>query len=102
MTLKAICRIGDHVTGTCTAHDTPRTFTGYWTVGSTYVKADGIGVVRKDDTGVTDCGHTIKATGTGSYSTADNKLIHRVDDAVIVVEGGYGHSYEGSPNYNAE
>ncbi len=96
---KAVCRIGDTVTGTCAAPagGHPRTFTGTWTVGSGIVKADGIGVVREDDTGLTDCSHTFKAVGGSGSVSADGKKIHRVGDAVVVLLGGSGVSASGSP-----
>jgi hypothetical protein len=95
---KAICRIGDTVTGTCQvpAGGHPRPFTGTWQVGSGIVKCDGIGVVREDDTGLTDCGHTFKALGGVSTLTAEGKKIQRVGDAVEVIGGGTGTSTTGS------
>lgn len=95
---KGICRVGDSVTGTCKvgAPGHPRSFTGTWKTGSGVVKCDGIAVVRENDTGLTDCGHTFKALGgTGTY-TADGLKIQRVGDAVTVIGGGDGVSATGS------
>ena len=104
MTAKAVCRIGDHATGTCTASAPghPRAFIGTWQTGSSTVTADGIGIVRVGDTGITDCPgadggpHHIQATG-GGVSGANGEALHRVGDAVEVIEGGTGVSSTGSP-----
>lgn len=104
MTLKAICRIGDTCTGTCQVPGGghPRSFTATWTTGSTTAFAEGIGVVRVGDTGLTDCGHTIQATVGSSVATNNGIRIHRVGDAVVVVGGGFGASTTGSPTAKAE
>jgi hypothetical protein len=104
--LKPICRVGDHCTGTCTANapNHPRTFLGTWTQGSDIVTADGIGIIRVGDTGVTDCNppHHIRAeTGSGAGST-EGAAFHRVGDQVIVIEGGTGVSSTGSPTSTSE
>ena len=104
MTAKAVVRVGDHCTGTCTASAPghPRAFTGTWQTGSSNVTADGLGIVRVGDTGITDCSvadggpHHIKATG-GGVSGANGESLHRVGDAVQVIEGGSGTSSTGSP-----
>ena len=100
MTAKAVCRVGDQCTGTCTATAPghPRTFTGTWTSGSGVSTADGLGLIRVGDTGVTDCSppHHIVASGGGSGSSGGQAL-HRVGDAVTVTEGGTGVSSTGSP-----
>lgn len=105
-TLKAICRIGDHCTGTCTANapNHPRTFTGTWQTGSTIVTADGIGIVRVGDTGITDCSppHHIVATGGSSVGGTLGEQFHRVGDAVTVTEGGSGVSSIGSSTVSSE
>lgn len=94
-----ICRVNDLITGTCTANATghPRTFTGHWVSGSTVVTADGIGVIRVGDPGITDCGHHIVATVGSTILKADGIGVVRVGDAVIVTEGGTGVTTTGSP-----
>jgi hypothetical protein len=101
MAEKAICRVGDHCTGTCTVATTghPRAFTGTWQTGSTVCSADGIGIVRVGDTGITDCGHTIHASGGSTIGTADGIAIHRVGDPVTIVGGGTGTSTTGSTKH---
>lgn len=93
-----LCRIGDSITGTCNASATghPRTFMGTWTTGSTTVFADGIGVVRVGDTGITDCSHPIVANTGSAISTADGLAIVRVGDAVSLPLGGSGNTTTGS------
>lgn len=95
---EGICRIGDTVTGTCKASASghPRSFTGTWKTGSSIVTSDGLGVVRENDTGLTDCGHTIKAMGGSGALTSEGLKIQRVGDPVIIVEGGTGVSSTGS------
>lgn len=95
---KGVCRVGDTVTGTCRAPASghPRPFTGTWKTGSGTVTADGIPVVRQDDTGETDCHHIFKANGGVSTLTADGRKVQRVGDAVTVVLGGEGVSASGS------
>lgn len=92
---KGICRVGDTVTGTCRAGHT-RAFTGTWQAGSGTVSCDGLAVVRENDTGLTNCGHTFKAVGGVSTLTADGLKVQRVGDAVIVIGGGEGVSTTGS------
>ena len=93
-----IARIGDAVTGICNGpgHPANRHFTGTWQVGSSTLTANGLGVVRANDTGLTDCGHHFKATGGSSVVTADGQPVHRLGDAVIVIEGGSGTTQGGS------
>ena len=94
-----LCRIGDQVQGTCrvNAPGHPRAFTGTWNTGSSNITADGIGIVRVDDTGTTDCGHTFKAIEGAEWSSDTNgKKLHRVGDAVEVIGGGEGISVTGS------
>lgn len=95
---KGVCRVGDSVTGTCRAPagGHPRAFTGTWTSGSGTVTADGIGVIRQNDQGVTDCGHVFKADGGSGVYTADGLNVQRVGDAVTVILGGEGVSSTGS------
>lgn len=92
---KGICRVGDTVKGTCKVGHT-RAFTGTWQTGSGVVKCDGLSVVRENDTGLTDCGHTFKALGGVSTLTADGLKVQRVGDAVVVIGGGDGTSTTGS------
>ncbi len=101
---KAICRVGDTVTGTCrvSASGHPRSFTGTWNTGSNIVICDGIGVVRQDDTGTTDCGHTFKADGGVSFLTSESRTIQRVGDTVTVIGGGEGVSVTGSGSSSSE
>lgn len=96
--MKQICRIGDLVTGTCRfpRKDHPRPFTGTWDVGSNIVTCDGIPVVRENDTGTTDCGHTFKADGGLETLSADGRKIQRVGDTVTLLQGGEGVSITGS------
>lgn len=106
MATKPICRVGDTVQGTCRVNSSghPRTFTGTWQTGSSIVKCDGIPVVRVDDTGITDCGHTFKAIE-GSATSVDksnDRALHRVGDAVQVIGGGEGVSVTGSPSSSSE
>lgn len=96
MAVGDVCRTGDPVSGTCTQHVPARAWTGVWGAGSTILKADGIGVIRVNDTGVCSCGHTFKANA-GSTIIKDGILgLHRVGDAVIVIGGGTGNSLSGS------
>lgn len=98
MAEKGVCRIGDHCSGICRAGggDHPRAFTGTWLTGSSNCTADGIGIVREGDLGITDCGHQITAAGGSSNSTADSKKIHRIGDPVTTAGGGTGTSTSGS------
>lgn len=102
MTAK-VCRIGDAITGTCQANATghPRTFTGVWKVGSNVIMADGIGVVRVGDTGLTDCNHTILAVAGSSIVDDRGAFLVRVGDAISIVEGGYGVTTTGSPSIDS-
>lgn len=102
--MKQICRIGDQVTGTCRfpRNDHPRAFTGTWDVGSGIVTCDGIGVVRQNDTGTTDCGHTFKADGGVDVLSADGLKIQRVGDTVTLLQGGEGVSVTGSGSSGSE
>ncbi len=95
---KGICRVGDTVTGTCQASASghPRTFTGTWTTGSGVVTSEGKGVIRQNDTGMTDCGHVFKANGGSSAYSADGLKLQMVGDPVTVVLGGTGVSVTGS------
>lgn len=98
MSAKGVCRIGDHITGTCQAAVSghPRTFTGTWTTGSGLVFADGLGVVRVGDHGITDCGHHIVAATGSTISQSESLALMRVGDTVTIVEGGFGVTTSGS------
>ena len=98
MPAAGVCRTGDTFSGTCTAtsHSHPTPFTGIWGPYPSVVTADGISIVRVGDTAPTSCGHTAQAAA-GSISTiGDGLAIHRVGDAIIVLEGGSGTSTSGS------
>jgi uncharacterized Zn-binding protein involved in type VI secretion len=92
----AVCRIGDIVTGTCNNHTHPRSYTGTWDAGSTDVYANGISLIRKGDTGTTDCGHTFVADGGSTAVDSDGLQLQRVGDTVTVIGGGDGISITGS------
>ena len=96
MMFRALARIGDAVTGTCTAHKSPRAFTATITTGSNIATCDGIGIARIGDTGITDCGHHIQIVEGSSVSTVLGVGLARVGDAVIVLEGGSGVIATGS------
>lgn len=93
-----IARLGDQVEGTCRAggDDHPRHFIGHWTTCSGTFFADGIGVIRVGDQGVTDCGHTFHASTGSSIGKDQGLAIHRVGDEVIVDQGGEGVTVSGS------
>lgn len=95
---QGVARLGDTVTGTCRAPvaNHPRTFTGTWTTCSGVCTLDGKGIIRVNDTGITDCGHHFKAITGSAKSSADGLAIHRVGDQVQVIEGGEGTSTTGS------
>lgn len=82
----------DTVNGLCSGpgHAPNLPFVGNFTSGSSAIVANGFGIVRVGDTGVTNCGfgHHIKATTGSSVAIADGLAIHRVGDTGIVVEGG--------------
>lgn len=94
--MKAVCRVGDQITGTCTGPGhSSRTFTGTWLTGSSFVTIEGIAVVRVGDNGITDCNHPIIAQGSSSL-VADDMALHCVGDAVTLPLGGNGVSVTGS------
>ena len=101
---QSVVRIGDTAVGYCSGpgHPPNRAFTGVWTAGSSTVLADGIGVVRAGDHGVTDCSHTMIASNGSSISTADGLAVHRVGDVLIIAENGVGVSTSGSPTVTSD
>lgn len=96
--MTAVARIGDTVVGYCNGpnHKKNKEFTGVWITGSETVFADHLGVVRLNDTGVTDCGHTFIATSAAQNVNADNLGVHRVGDTVLTEGGGVGVTVTGS------
>lgn len=96
--MTGICRVGDSIIGTCNADAPghPRTFIGTWITGSSKISSDGINVIRVGDTGMTDCNHTIVAIGGSIDCSGEGVSLQRIDDPVIIVEGGYGTSVSGS------
>lgn len=101
---KPVARIGDKVIGTCKAPASghPRAFTGTWQTGSSLCTADGLGIVRVDDTGITDCGHQFKAIVGSDLATCEGRKIVRVGDAVQVILGGDGTANTGSPTISTD
>jgi uncharacterized Zn-binding protein involved in type VI secretion len=99
-----VCRVGDCVTGVCeaSAPNHPHDFVGVWTTGSDKVIADGIGVIRIGDIGVTDCDHTFIAVEGSEVSNEDGVGIVRVGDIVLVIEGGVGVCITGSDNSRSD
>jgi len=103
MAQMGIARVGDTVAGTCTAHGSPRAWTGVFTSGSGGFKVDGQDAVAVNDTGNTNCGHHFKVTGgSGVLKGAGGKTIARQGDAVIVIEGGTGTITSGSSIVKSE
>lgn len=94
----AVVRINDMAAGTCNGpgHAPGFQYTATYISGSDTVLADGIGVVRVGDMGITDCGHHIQAIGGSDVYTADGIAVHRVGDPVTVIEGGDGVAITGS------
>jgi uncharacterized Zn-binding protein involved in type VI secretion len=92
------CRVGDIVTGVCNASASghPRNFTGFWTTGASDVTADGIGMIRVGDLGITDCGHTFQAVAGSSDVQTNNLGQVRIGDPVIVIQGGSGTAVSGA------
>jgi uncharacterized Zn-binding protein involved in type VI secretion len=92
------CRVGDIVTGICNANASghPRNFTGTWINGASDVTADGIGMVRVGDIGITDCGHTFQAISGSLDVITDGLGQVRVGDPVIVIQGGLGITVSGA------
>jgi uncharacterized Zn-binding protein involved in type VI secretion len=64
--------------------------------------ADGIGIIRVGDTGVTDCNHTIIAVSGSDVFDDRGAAVIRVGDIVQVVEGGYGVTTTGSDTVTSE
>ena len=87
---QSIARVGDSAEGICRAHEYPRYFTGIITEGSSRCTADGLGLARVRDSGVTDCGHTFVIIQGSSTSTADGIGLARTGDPVQVIQGGEG------------
>jgi hypothetical protein len=90
-----VCRTGDSFSGTCNAHSNPTAFTGVW--GASFISlltVGGLSVIRVGDQAPTSCGHTAQAS-TGSTSII-GVPIHRVGDAILVIQGGSGTSITGS------
>lgn len=88
-----ICRNGDSFSGTCAAHGVPTAFTGTWAISRPTLHSDGLDVVIVGDTSPTSCGHTAMAT---MGSVVVTPSVHRVGDAITVLEGGSGQSTTGS------
>lgn len=101
-----VARVNDIVNGTCkvTAPNHPREFTGVWQAGSDICSADGLGIIRVGDIGITDCNHHFVAVSGSDVSTADGLAIHRVGDAVTIQEsgGGEGITITGSDTIQTE
>lgn len=98
MPFKGVCRAGDIVEGTCNNHNNPRSFRGTWRNTFNNVTANGLSIIRKNDIGDTDCGHTFRADA-GSVDVDANDLpLQRVGDTVTIIEpaGGAGISITGS------
>lgn len=89
-------------TGTCTAHASPKAWSGVWVSGSGAVSSEGGAAVCTGDIGVTDCGHTFQAVIGSGIVTAEGRGLVRVGDPVIVVEGGSGTAVSGSSTVTSE
>jgi hypothetical protein len=90
-----VCRTGDSFAGTCNAHPSPTAFTGVW--GSSFIlflTGEGLSIIRVGDQAPTSCGHTAQAAGGSTYIAGTQ--LHRVGDAIIVIQGGTGASTSGS------
>lgn len=101
MTAKAVARVGDTVVGICrhSSHngiDYPFS-AGRWTQGSSIVTANGIGIVRQGDSGITECNHTFVAQTTSTAVGTESLPLHRVGDSVTSGFGTTGTTTTGSP-----
>jgi hypothetical protein len=92
-----VCTVDDLVVGRCEAKAPGHTrdFVGTWITGSATQTIDGKDVVRENDIGVTDCGHTLLAVSSSSTGSSLDQHLHRVGDIAIVLEGGVGVSVTG-------
>ena len=102
MAQMGLARIGDTLTGTCTAHSSPRVWHGVFSVGTAGFTADGLDVVAVGDTGNTDCGHHFRVTTGSAVLTGSGKVVTRHGDSVIVIEGGTGTITSGSAYVTSE
>jgi hypothetical protein len=100
----AVVRINDLAHGLCNGpgHAPNFAYIATYITGSSKVLADGLGVVRVGDMGITNCGHHIQAIAGSDVSQADGQSIHRVGDAVIVIEGGNGTAMTGSDTVSSD
>jgi len=101
MTQKAIARVGDTATGTCTQHGGSIGITITYSSGSPNFTDQGHAVVRVDDTGIASCGHTYKVTTGSPILSADGKAVHRVGDTGIIIGGGSFTCQTGSPVFDS-
>lgn len=97
-----IARVGDTLTGTCRSHSPHRTWHGVFSVGTGGFTVDGMDAVAVGDEGNTDCGHHFRVVSGSSVLTGMGKVIARIGDAVIVIEGGDGVITSGSGVATAE
>ena len=96
-----VARVGDSVSGTCTAHDDDTPFTGAIVTGSGVTSVEGSPVARVDDTGTTSCGHNFIITSGSAIFFCDGKAVARVGDTISVIEGGSGTITSGAANVSA-
>jgi hypothetical protein len=93
--MRAVCRVGDQISGTCNAHSPSESVTGQWDVGSSISISEGRGMIRTGDTGTASCGHSFFAVTGSSKMVCEGRNIVCVGDTVNI-QGGDGVTTTGS------
>ena len=100
MAEKAVARVGDTCTLTCSVHGP---VTGTFFEGTSEYTANGLNVVLVDHRGTATCGHQFKATSGSAVVSAEDKPVVRVGDTVqFITSSGVGEVLTGSPTVFAE
>ena len=102
MALKPVARVGDFAQGTCTAHRRPVPWSGPITTSSCGFTVDGIPAAGVGDVGTTSCGHNFIISGGSSILTGLGVAVARLDDPVLVIQGGSGVNIAGSSTTTSE
>ena len=95
MSSMPIVRVGDQISGTCNAHNPPRSVTGVWENGSPNSTDQGRAMIRVGDTGTASCGHSFFAVSGSSVMFSEGLAVMRVSDPVNI-QGGSGVCVTGS------
>lgn len=87
--MPGIARMGDMGVGTCSCHESTKSYTTTFITGSPTVLTENAMTVMFGAVGISSCGHATTAMMVMPTVLAENQGVHRMGDMGIICGGTY-------------